>query len=70
MSSTLHKASAVLVQFALMGILACGATQSLANPVVYDAGAEFNSTQGGSTGVWADGRGGGARGTITPPPRV
>ena len=66
MSSTLHKASAVLVQFALMGILACGATQSLANPVVYDAGAEFNSTQGGSTGVWTYGRLDGAGGTFTP----
>ena len=66
MSSTLHKASAVLVQFALMGILACGATQSLANPVVYDAGAEFYSTQGGSTGVWTYGRLDGAGGTFTP----
>jgi hypothetical protein len=65
MNSLLRKASVVLSELAVIGILAGGATQSLASPV-YDAAAEFNGSQGGTTGVWSYGRLDGAGGAFTP----
>jgi hypothetical protein len=65
MNSVLRKASVVLFEFAVIGILAGGATQSLAGPV-YNAAAEFNGSQGGTSGVWNYGRLDGAGGTFTP----
>jgi hypothetical protein len=65
MESIFRKASAALVEFAVMGILACGATQSMANPT-YNAGTEFNGSQGGSSGVWNYGRLDGAGGAFSP----
>ena len=67
MSSMLRKVSIVLAEFALMGILVGGATQSMASPT-YIAGAEFNGLQGGSTGVWSYGRLDGAGGKFTQAP--
>jgi hypothetical protein len=64
MESIFRKASAALVEFAVMGILACGATQSMANPT-YNAGTEFNGSQGGSSGVWNYGRLDGAGGAFS-----
>ena len=64
MNSVLRKASVVLFEFAVIGILAGGATQSLAGPV-YNAAAEFNGVQGGTSGVWNYGRLDGAGGTFT-----
>jgi len=65
MSSFFRTATVALVEFAAIGILGGGATQSLANPVVYNAATEFNSSQGGSTGVWNYGRLDGAGGTFS-----
>jgi hypothetical protein len=65
MNSFFRTASVALVRFAAIGILAGGATQSLANPVVYNAATEFNNSQGGSTGVWNYGRLDGVGGTFS-----
>jgi len=65
MSSFIRTASVALAEFVAIGILAGGATQSLANPVIYNAATEFNNSQGGSTGVWNYGRLDGAGGTFS-----
>ena len=53
------------VILAALGLLAAGAMQSWAAPVTYNAVTEFNSLQGGTTGVWNYGRLDGAGGTFT-----